>query len=125
MWLCIDGEIQQTDTALNVGYALYSEAGHLLYWSFTTDGCPDKWPRLVKGPIRLKTRIPARLLNEGIYRIELLASLHFRKWLLEPGVNAPSILLTIQGGLSDSPLWMVRRPGQFAPVLEWLSEQHS
>jgi lipopolysaccharide transport system ATP-binding protein len=51
--------------------------------------------------------------------VELLASLHCRKWLLEPGVNAPSLFLRIQGGLSDSPLWMARRPGLFGPVFRW------
>ena len=63
--------------------------------------------------------IPRRLLNEGTYRIELIASLHCRDWLLAPGQNAPSIFLTIQGGLSDSPYWMGRRNGIVAPVLPW------
>jgi len=123
IWLCVEGEIHQTDPSFNVGYAVYAEDGQLLYWSFTTDGHLDRWPKMIRGTIRLRTRIPPRFLNEGIYRIELLASLHYRKWLLEPGVNAPSIFLTIQGGLSDSPLWMVKRPGQLAPVIEWLAEQ--
>jgi len=125
IWLCVEGEIHQTDPSFNVGYAVYAEDGQLLYWSFTTDGDLDRWPKMIRGPIRLRTRIPPRFLNEGIYRIELLASLHYRKWLLEPGVNAPSIFLTIQGGLSDSPLWMVKRPGQLAPVIEWFLDVSS
>jgi lipopolysaccharide transport system ATP-binding protein len=52
----------------------------------------------------------------------LISSLHFRKWLAEPGKSAPSIYLTVQGGLSDSPYWMIKRPGLLAPVMEWSLE---
>jgi lipopolysaccharide transport system ATP-binding protein len=72
--------------------------------------------------MRLKSRLPSRLLNEGTYRIELIASLHFREWLFESGVNAPCVVITIQGGLSDSPYWMVRRPGLLAPVVPWAAQ---
>jgi lipopolysaccharide transport system ATP-binding protein len=58
-------------------------------------------------------------LNEGTYRLELIGGLHHRQWFFEPGKSAPQIILNIQGGLSDSPLWTVKRPGLFAPVLPW------
>jgi lipopolysaccharide transport system ATP-binding protein len=58
-------------------------------------------------------------LNEGEYRLELNLSLHFRDWFCQPGVNAPAIALMIQGGLSNSPYWMIRRPGLLAPVFQW------
>jgi lipopolysaccharide transport system ATP-binding protein len=29
----------------------------------------------------------------------------------------------VQGGLSDSPYWMVKRPGLLAPVLDWTVTQ--
>jgi lipopolysaccharide transport system ATP-binding protein len=58
-------------------------------------------------------------LNEGNYRIELIGGLHFREWLFAPGLNAPHINLTIQGGLSESPYWIARRPGLLAPLLRW------
>jgi lipopolysaccharide transport system ATP-binding protein len=59
------------------------------------------------------------MLNEGTYRVEFLASLHYRAWLLQPGAGSPHIILTIQGGLSDSPYWMEKRPGILAPIIEW------
>lgn len=123
MWMRVELQIDQMDAAFNVGYAIYSEEGYLLYWSFFTDEEPARWPKFGVGPLTLMTRLPSRLLNEGDYRVELLASLHYRKWLLEPGVNAPSLFLNIRGGLSDSPLWMVRRPGLLAPVLPWLKRE--
>jgi lipopolysaccharide transport system ATP-binding protein len=119
MFLTIDGDVEQLDPALTVGYAIYNEDGHLLYWSYQTDGPENRWPRLQIGRNKLAGRIPSRFFNEGTYRIELIASLHFRSWLFEPGVSAPSIFFTIQGGLSESPYWMAKRPGMLAPALEW------
>ncbi len=119
----IEGRIETADPALSVGYAIYTDEGHLLYWSYFTDGPEDAWPRLGTGDVRLVGRIPSRTLNEGMYRVELIASLHFRQWILEPGVSAPAVRLSIQGGLSDSPHWMIRRPGLLAPVLPWRVER--
>ncbi len=119
MWIYIEGEIKEIDPALTVGYSIFNEDGILLYWSYHTDGPENKWPKLKKGSCILRGRIPRRLLNNGSYRIELIGSLHFRSWLFQPGVSAPSIYINIKGGLSDSPYWMVKRPGILAPVLEW------
>jgi len=119
IWVHIEADAAALDPALTIGYALYAEGGELLYWSYQTDTAPKAWPRVERGRFTLQGRIPARLLNEGVYRIELIGGLHHRQWLLEPGKNAPQIFLNIQGGLSDSPLWTVKRPGLFAPVLPW------
>lgn len=119
MWLQIEGVIKQVDPALTVGYSVYSEGGHILYWSYQTDDCPMRWPLLVEGHCVLRSQIPRHFFNEGNYKIELIGGLHHRSWLFEPGSNAPSISLTIQGGLSESPLWMQNRPGLLAPVMRW------
>jgi len=115
----VEADVSQPYPALHVGYAIYAEDGTLLYWSFQTDVPEPDWPTLHVGRCVLRCRVPAHLLNEGTYRLELLASLHFRKWLLEPGVNAPQVSLIIRGGLSDSPSWMAKRPGLLAPVSPW------
>jgi lipopolysaccharide transport system ATP-binding protein len=104
---------------LTFGYAIYSESGELLYWTYQTDGPEESWPRLGTGRVVIESQLPRRLLNEGTYRVELIASLHFRSWILQPGANAPHLFLTIQGGLSDSPYWMNRRPGLLAPEVAW------
>lgn len=119
MWVHIEAETATLDPALTIGYAIYSEDGGLLYWSYQTDAEPEKWPIIERGRFTLRGRIPARLLNEGVYRLELIGGLHHRQWLFEPGKNAPQFFLNIQGGLSDSPLWAVKRPGLLAPVLSW------
>jgi lipopolysaccharide transport system ATP-binding protein len=119
MWIYIKGEINDIDPALNIGYAIYSEDGALLYWSFQTDENDNEWIKLSKGINIIRTKLPGRFLNEGVYSIECIGNLHYRQWLFEPGNNAPSIFLTINGGLSDSPYWMVKRPGLLAPNMKF------
>ncbi len=120
MWLQIEAEISELDPSLTVGYAIYSENNELLYWSYQTDAPSEQWPPLTVGKVILRGLIPPRFLNEGIYTIELVGGLHHREWLFEPRVNAPSIFLNLRGRLSDSPLWLEKRPGLLAPVLPWV-----
>jgi lipopolysaccharide transport system ATP-binding protein len=122
-YVYVEGTVRERDVALNVGYGLYDASGTLLYWSATTDTPRDQWPRVDEGRVVLRARLPYRLLNEGRYRVELLVSLYHRQWISCPGTNAPSVELSIQGGLSDSPYWMERRPGVLAPVCQWTLEQ--
>ena len=46
--------------------------------------------------------LPKQLMNEGTYRLELLAGLHLQQWLLEPGQSVPTIWLSLSGGLGKS-----------------------
>ena len=123
MWVEIEGDALQPDQALAIGYAIYAEDGTLLYWSCQTDGPEEDWHVIEPGRILFRSRIQPRFLNEGTYRIEAFGCLHSRQWLYEPGVNAPHVHLQIAGGLSDSPIWMARRPGLLAPLIEWDVEQ--
>ncbi len=115
----IEGHIQEIDSSLTVGYAIYNDEGVLLYWSYPTDAPEECWKPLKIGLNILMSKLPKRLLNEGSYRIELLGGLHYRKWFFEPGKTVPTIFLEIRGGLSDSPYWMIKRPGLLAPVIQW------
>ena len=115
----VRGQVLIADPGLNVGIGLYTEEGELLFKSFTTDEEQKYWVEIAPGPLHLQLIIPRRLLNEGNYRVELLASLHYRAWLLEPGRSEPTVSFSIQGGLSNSPYWDHKRPGILAPVLRW------
>jgi lipopolysaccharide transport system ATP-binding protein len=119
IWIYVEGVVKKANIALQIGYAIYNEDGILLYWSCSTDAQESQWPKLSAGLCRLRTRFPPRFLNEGIYRIELITSLYFQEWLCQPGVKCPQIYLNIQGGLSDSPYWMAKRPGILAPLFNW------
>jgi lipopolysaccharide transport system ATP-binding protein len=118
-WVHINGEIKEINNMLCVGYAIYNNDGILLYWSYQIDTKQEYWPILHKGICKLKSKIPKRFLNEDNYYIELICSLHFRFWIVEPGMGAPSIQLSIIGGLSDSPYFYQKRPGALAPIIPW------
>jgi lipopolysaccharide transport system ATP-binding protein len=121
-WVSIEGEVGEPHPALTIGYALYTEDGTLLYWSYHTDTGDGTQPVLRKGRNHLRSRLPQAFLNEGTYRLELIASLHFIQWLYEPNTDVPSIYLELRGLPSDSPLWLTRRPGILAPRIEWTNE---
>ena len=118
-FIFIKGEIKSLDEAIQIGYSLFNEDGSILYWSCHNDTSENEWPKLQKGKVILRSQIPKRFLNQGLYRIEMIVALYYRQWICEPGKNSPSIHLNIQGGLSNSPFWMVKRPGVIAPVLKW------
>lgn len=117
-WVRIVGEVSVADPALTVGYALYTEDGLLLYWSYHTDIPPER-AALATGTVELRSRFPARLLNEGNYLIKLIGGLHCREWLFEPNMSIAEIGVEIQGGLSDSVYWTAKRPGVIAPAIGW------
>lgn len=112
-------DIAESDKCLNVGYAIYTEDGKVVYWSCFTDTPESEWPELSRGTNRLVSKLPRRFLNEGVYFIEVMASLHNRQWIIEPGRLINTITFRISGGLSDSPFWYSGRPGVVAPVLPW------
>jgi lipopolysaccharide transport system ATP-binding protein len=113
----IEGDTQQEHSALTVGFAVTASTGELMFWSLATDQDQQRWPRYDLGKNRLVAWLPAHFLNEGDYVVELIVSLHFIQWMSQPGKNAPQIRLSIRGGLSQSPFWMMARPGLNAPVL--------
>ncbi|PSD43899.1 hypothetical protein C7E23_09705 [Elizabethkingia anophelis] len=55
--------------------------------------------------------IPKRVLNEGDYKLRLMASIHYKYWIIEPTEKAPAIILSIKGGLSDSEFWIEKTSG--------------
>jgi lipopolysaccharide transport system ATP-binding protein len=121
--LVIQGQIKTVDPSLTIGYALYSDDGTLIYWSFQTDGTEESWPKLSTGPFAITCDVPKNLLNEGSYRIELIGGLNDRSWIYAPGGRNPMINFSIKGGLSDSPYWTTKRPGILAPVLSWKNKK--
>ncbi len=122
-WVRIEGEILNPHPELTIGYALYDETGTLLYWSYPTDVPKRDWASLRKGRCTFRSKIPLEILNEGSYRLECISSIHYKEWLFEPGVSAPTIQISLQGPLSRSPFWKLKRPGSLAPVLRWEVEQ--
>ncbi|MBI5635058.1 MAG: ABC transporter ATP-binding protein [Nitrospirae bacterium] len=119
LWINIVGNVKQLDPALYIGIGVFNDMEVYLFGSAFVDGHPDTWPRVSLGENVMRCRLPKHTLNEGIYKIEMHGSLLRKKVLFVPGMNNPKIFLEIKGGLSESPLWLDKRMGFFAPVLEW------
>ena len=118
--LHISGVIKEPHPLLQIGFAIYNEAGHLLFWSFQTDNnLSDDHVALNQGEITLTVDLPLDTLNEGKYRIDLGIAISGRYWICEPGVSSASISIEISGGFTTSSYWTGRRPGMFSPVLDW------
>ncbi|MDR1732820.1 MAG: ABC transporter ATP-binding protein [Synergistaceae bacterium] len=116
----IEGIVKTTDWGLGVGYALYAEDGTLLYWSFQTDqmASPQELP-LLEGHVCIRTELPSHLLNLGGYKAELGSFLQFRKWITQPGVNAPGVSFKVGGVTHSSPYCVAERPGVLALNIPW------
>lgn len=118
--ICVD--MKKLHTAFTIGYAIYDKEGNVVYWSNNTDIYDEK-KQLHKGRNCLKAEIPSHFLNEDDYYVYLMASIHFQEWLIDPSKDSPRRKLSIQGGLSESPFWTLKRPGICAPVLNWYMEE--
>ena len=115
----IEGEVLKPDSSLQLGYGLFTGEMDLLYYSTNLDQPESNWVDLPRGSCRLSSRIPARLVNEGEYRVGLFLRLSRRRWVSEPGSSGPMLSYEIRGGLSDSPCLVSRRPGFLSPILPW------
>lgn len=121
-YVTIEAQVQQYNENLTIGYALYTRDGACLYWSYNTDAGDGTLVRLKPGAHVLRCRIPPRLLNEGVYQLELIGGLHFTEWLFEPRRLVPMITIEVQGGSSDSVYWINKRPTLLAPLLPWTDD---
>jgi len=111
-------EVKEQHPNLCYGIAVYTQHEQLLFWSYQTDKAQQEWVQPHIGINEVVIWLPKRILNEGAYKIKVIASLHFIKWIILHK-EAPHINLQIVGGLSDSPIWNDARPGILAPVLDF------
>ncbi len=119
IWVCIEGTVKKAHPGLQLGYGIFHASGPLLFWSTNRDSSESEWQEPTPGKCILRSRIPARFLNEGEYRLDLYVGIYHQEWICEPGVNGPRIYLEVKGGLSDSPYWIEARPGLLGPVTTW------
>ncbi len=115
----IEFDVKEVHPALAIGYKLYSASNELIYISNTTDDREDNWVKIKEGYNLIHSPIPAKFLNEGEYRVELICSLNNIERIVEAEKDNIKIFFSIEGGLSNSPYWLVARDGILAPVMEW------
>lgn len=117
----IEGQVEAPNPMITIGFVVYAQSGETLWWSLHTDTAAEQWPAIHRGKNTLLAWLPEHCLNEGGYRIELVAMVHSAQWICQPMVNAPSVSFEIRGGLSESPYWHHVRPGLLAPVISFES----
>jgi len=118
VWVRIEGNIRQRNALLAIGIQVYAEDASLVFQSYHTDR-DSQTSTLGPGEWKFMLKIPAALLNEGSYKIELVAVLFDLEWIIEPRTIAPAISLVVKGGLVHGPYWTRKRLGVVAPVLDW------
>jgi len=119
LWVNIETTINKLDESLTVGYALYSEDNTLLYWSYQTDSKESDWPELNIGNNKIKSKLPTEIFNSGIYKIELIASLYFKEWIISPNNINPTIFFNFSKKFNESKYWVQKRPGIITPNNQW------
>ena len=117
-YVLISFDMKKIHTAFTIGYAIYDYLGTAIYWANITDQFYEK-DYFHLGKNSIKGVIPSHFMNEGTYHIRMMASIHFQEWLVNPDMSSPSVEYSIQGGLSDSPFWTLKRPGICAPIIKW------
>ncbi len=85
--------LKKRHRALSFGYSIYNEAGNTVYWTMTTDANDQFANCMNLGDIELSTKIPPRFLNQGLYRLEFMAGLHYTAWFAEPGSTDLAVFL--------------------------------
>jgi lipopolysaccharide transport system ATP-binding protein len=118
----IEGKVDDEVEGLVVGIVVSTPEGGEIYRSMHRDSPINVERRLERGLHRMTVALPARLLNEGEYRVELVATIHGQRDILAPGKGNPSLPFSVHGGFGKTPYWIQRRPGLIAPELDWIVE---
>lgn len=121
LWINIEANIKKIDPSLTIGYALYTEDNNLLYWTYQTDKQEKDWPILKTGKCSIKSKLPLEIMNNGIFKIELIGGLHNREWLFAPNKSNPTITVNILKEFNQSVYWTQKRPGILAPSIKWIN----
>ncbi len=111
--------LDRYDASFNVGYEICNESEDVVFISLTTDANEKDWPKISKGWNRVRSLIPAYLLNEGDYQLRMIASFHCVQWLVHPDKDGIQIPLSVRMGAGASPYWHGKRNGQLALLLPW------
>lgn len=104
---------------LILGYALYDGGGSLLYWS--TDKDVVKKVKMKQGVNKVTSLLPVDTLNNGSYNLVFFVNIYRVEWVLSPELSEDSLVygFSVDGQLSQSSYWQVKRPGVLAPKIEW------
>lgn len=115
----IEGIVDEKNSLLSVGVVLYDQKENYLFYSVHTDCEESDWARVIDGKLKIRATLPVADLNEGLYRVAIVASLHYREWIIPPDCMTCSLFFEISGGVEASPYWQDARPGIMIPRVKW------
>ena len=122
-YLNIFVDVIKENDLYTIGYMAQNQNKTMVYMSYESDLKKSKRTPLKKGRAHFKSKIPAHLLNGGVYRLSFLAGIYNKGWIFDPEENNPSVQIMIEGGFSQSPYWTQARSGIIAPLMEWEIQQ--
>lgn len=119
IWLEVRLQIRKPSPDLTVGFALYDDVDTLLFWSFQVDSIMRESNIQAEGINIFRVALPLHLLNNGTFRLKTLVGIYNQRWLVPPDDERGLLRFALNGKLSKSPYWQVKRPGAIAPRLQW------
>ncbi len=120
VWLEIKLQIRYPSADMTVGFALYDDADSLLFWSFQVDSLVSESSTQVKGLNTFRVQLPLHLLNNGTFRLKTLVGIYNQRWIVSPDDTQGQLRFALNGKLSNSSFWQLKRPGVIAPRLPWI-----
>ncbi len=119
-FLNIVADVKTSDEGFGIGYTVWDDAGkNLIYMSFSTDQDKVGWPKAKKGRVLYRARMPKNTLNEGSYRLKVIASVYGKKWILEPDSSPVKLVFRVKHADQVSPFWKENRGGIITPLINW------
>jgi lipopolysaccharide transport system ATP-binding protein len=113
-------ELEEDIRSLAVGFALYTHNHELLYVSYSNDAASNSIT-FRRGLNTASAPLPENLLNDGMYKIQLIAGVHNVRPILSRDESQIAIQLQVNGNKFRSPTFQPGRPTILAPVLHWSS----
>jgi lipopolysaccharide transport system ATP-binding protein len=113
-------DVGRASRSLQVGFDVLNMEGAVLLQSFHSDVADHA--ELAPGRHTLVCDMLGGLLNSGLYRIRLRASLYHSRWILGPDTAVDTGLQMVFDH-SESTMWHGGREGTIAPSLAWRLEK--
>jgi lipopolysaccharide transport system ATP-binding protein len=102
---------------LRIGFDLKTYKNTVLFRTFSNDAKEIMEGKSSAGRnYILRTTIPAKLLNAGIYYINLAAGIHNKRWLVK---DLSALFINVVFEIPNSNYFGSSRPGDIAPILNW------
>jgi lipopolysaccharide transport system ATP-binding protein len=116
--LHIEGQIEELDANLKIGFMVYNSKEEVVYTSFI-NGHTAEQLKFKVGINKFKIRLPVELLISDDYKICFSASIYYQRWICHPPFNCPEIYFRVIEGQSDNTFWNDREKGVFQPQNEF------